>query len=81
MDFENCDDYKKLLTNNHHSIIRHNSHIKCHKCGYTNNNNNVGDLVEAVGVLRRSTSDPKIFAIRKPKSIAQKIGSWFKCCH
>ena len=80
MDFEKCDDYKKLLTDNRDSIIRHS---KCSTCGNPMDKNNnigdlvLGDLVEAVDTLR--TSNTKTFYKPKPKSIVQKIGSWFKC--
>ena len=77
MDFEKCDDYKKLLTDNRDSIIRHS---KCGTCGGPVNNIGdlvLGDLVEAVDILR--TSNTKTFYKPKPKSIVQKIGRLFKC--
>lgn len=71
MNFENCDDYKTLLTDNRIS----DRYIKCNHCGY----HNLGDLVDAVDTL----NNDKIFYLPKPKhqkSIVQKLFNIFKCC-
>jgi len=84
MDFENCDDYKTLLTDNRTS----DRYIKCDHCGYHNNNNNnnntLGDLVDAVDTFKNHNHNHKRTYLPKPKpkpkNIVQKIRGLFHCC-
>jgi len=78
MDFENCDDYKTLLTDNR----TNDRYIKCDHCGYHNNNNTLGDLVDALDTLKNHNHNHKgtYLPKPKPKNIVQKIRGLFHCC-
>ena len=69
MTFENCDDYKTLLTDNR----TNDRYIKCNQCGC----HNLCELVDAVDILK---NDKRFYLPTKPKkSIVQKICGLFNC--